>query len=174
MENEMAGQRWWGALGLAAAATVALAAHADQATVIDLTYDSTMDMVRPEYRPGIEVHHHLHVTVSGAGILSERRNRNTKLDADRNASAQILDDSGDNPTYVTWHTEADGRLVRVQQDPQSTRTMTVTLLPGNTCRLDVVDRLKPGFTEYEFLRIRTHTMGFYSTYAVVATSCRIR
>lgn len=153
---------------------MAPAAHANQARVIDLTYDSTMDMVRPEYHPGIAVHHHLRVTISGAGDLSERRNRNTKLYADRNASAQILDDTGDDPAYVTWHTEADGRLVRVQQDPQSTRTMTVTLLPGNACRLEVVDRLKPGFTEYEFLRIRTHTMGFFSTYAVVATSCRIR
>ncbi|MGC1886886.1 MAG: hypothetical protein WA709_12435, partial [Stellaceae bacterium] len=43
--------------------------------VIDLTYDSVMDMVRPEVHPGIAVHHNLQVTVSGGGNLSEGRNR---------------------------------------------------------------------------------------------------
>ncbi len=52
--------------------------------------------------------------------------------------------------------------------------MTVTLLTDDTCRLDVVDHLKPGFTEYEFLRISTHTMAFFSTYRVASTSCKIR
>ena len=33
-------------------------------TVIDLTYDSVMDMVRPEVHPGIAVHHNLQITVS--------------------------------------------------------------------------------------------------------------
>src|SRR5271167_1385030 len=30
-------------------------------TMIDLTYDSTMDMVRPEPHPGIIVHHNLEI-----------------------------------------------------------------------------------------------------------------
>jgi hypothetical protein len=76
--------------------------------------------------------------------------------------------------YAEWRSLPNGKLRRVQRDPQSTRTMTVTLLANNTCRLDVVDRLKPGFTEYEFLRISDHTMAFFSTYRVVDTSCRIR
>jgi hypothetical protein len=68
----------------------------------------------------------------------------------------------------------DGRLVRVQNDPQSTRTMTVTFTPGNTCHLDVVDQLKPGFNEYAFLRITTHTLGYFSSYRVVRTTCAMR
>ena len=51
--------------------------------------------------------------------------------------------------------------------------MTVTLLPGNTCRLDVVDHLKPSFSEYAFLRISTHTIGYFSAYRVTRTSCTI-
>jgi len=51
--------------------------------------------------------------------------------------------------------------------------MTVTLLPGNTCRLEVVDQLKPGFSEYAFLRISTHTIGYFPTYRVMRTSCTI-
>jgi hypothetical protein len=162
----------------AAAATLLLplvtTAQAADHFVIDLTYDSLMDMVRPERRADIHVHHVLHVTVSPNSGLSEQRNRSTKQYYDRNAMAQVLDSTGDDTTYASWRAAPNGTLVREQNDPQSTRTMTVTLLPDDTCRLDVIDHLKPGFTEYEFLRISTHTMGFFSTYRVVSTSCKIR
>jgi hypothetical protein len=46
----------------------ALPRNAVANTVIDLTYDSVMDMVRPEVHPGIAVHHNLQITVSGAAI----------------------------------------------------------------------------------------------------------
>src|SRR5260370_18162246 len=141
--------------------------------VIDLTYDSVMDMVRPEVRPGIAVHHNLQITVSAGGNLSEGRNRSAGPYQDRNAMAQVLSSSGDDAAYASWRVAADGRLVRVQNDPQSTCTMTVTLLPGNTCRLAVIDQLKPGFSEYAFLRISTHTIGYFSTYRVTRTSCTI-
>jgi hypothetical protein len=149
-------------------------AHAADQVVIDLTYDSLMDMVRPEARPNIRVHHNLHVTVARDSGLSEQRNRSTKQYYDKNAMAQVLDSIGDDSTYASWHTAADGTLVREQSDPHSTRTMTVTLLPDDTCRLDVVDHLKPGFTEYEFLRISSHTTAFFSSYRVTGTSCKIR
>jgi hypothetical protein len=160
---------------LPAIASLPLApAHAADRFIIDLTYDSLMNMVRPEVRPNIRVHHNLHVTVSRDSGLSEQRNRSTKQYYDQNAMAQVLDSQGDDSTYASWRTAPNGTLVRDQNDPQSTRTMTVTLLPDGTCRLDVVDHLKPGFTEYEFLRISSHTMGFFSSYRVVSTSCKIR
>jgi hypothetical protein len=160
-------------LGIAIALlTVSASAQAADQFVIDLTYDSLMDMVRPEVRPDIRVHHNLRVTVANGGAV-EKRNRNTKQYFDQNAMAQVLDSRGDDSTYASWRTAPDGTLVREQSDPQSTRTMTVTLLPDNTCRLDVVDHLKPGFSEYEFLRIASHTMGFFSSYRVVSTSCKI-
>ena len=162
------------ASGIAALAVLASApALAADQFVIDLTYDSVMDMVRPEVHQNIRVHHNLHITVAGGSGLSEMRNRSTGSYYDQNAMAQVLDSTGDETTYASWKTAADGTLVRVQEDPQSTRTMTVTLLPGNTCRLEVVDRLKPGFTEYEFLRISSRTMGFFSTYRVVSTNCKV-
>ena len=129
--------------------------------------------VAAEHYPGIAVHHNLQVTVSGGGNLSEGRNRSAGPYQDRNAMMQVLSSSGDDASYASWRTAPDGRLVRVQNDPQSTRTMTVTLLPGNTCRLEVVDQLKPGFSEYAFLRISTHTIGYFSTYRVTRTSCAI-
>lgn len=163
--------------GIIIAALGSLAAAPAPSTsqfVIDLTYESVMDMVRPEVRPNIRVRHNLHVTVARDNGLSEQRNRSTKQYYDQNAMAQVLDSRGDDSTYASWRTAPDGTLVREQNDRQSTRTMTVTLLPDNTCRLDVVDRLKPGFTEYEFLRITSHSMGSFSTYRVVGTTCKIR
>jgi len=157
---------------LLASATAPTIAAAD--SVIDLTYDSVMDMVRPEMRPGIAVHHNLQVTISAHNNLTEDRNRNTGPYRDQNAMVQVLASSGDDSTYASWRAEPDGRLVRTQNDPQSIRTMTVTLMPGYTCHLDVMDRLKLGFSEYAFLRISTHTIGYFSTYRVVRTSCSIR
>jgi hypothetical protein len=148
-------------------------ANATQNIVIDLTYDSAMDMVRPEVHPHIVVHHNLHVTISGQGNLAEHRNRTTKQYVDRNAMAQVLSSSGDDAAYASWKVAPDGRLVRIEDDPQSTRTMTVTLLPDNKCRLDVVDQLKPGFTEWALLRISTHTLGYFSSYRVTDTSCSV-
>jgi len=147
------------------------AASAD--TVIDLTYDSVMDMVRPEVHPHIVVHHNLHVTISG-GNLSEHRDRSAKKYSDKNAMGQVLSSSGDDQAYASWKVAPDGRLVRIEEDPQSTRTMTVTLQPGNTCRLEVVDQLKPGFTEWELLRISNHQMGFFVNYRITGTSCAVR
>jgi hypothetical protein len=148
-------------------------AHAAANTLIDLSYDSVMDMVRPEVHTGIVVHHNLQITVTGAGNLAEARNRSTGPFQDQNSMIQVLGSSSDESAYASWQVAADGRLVRVQNDPQSTRTMTVTLLPGNTCRLEIVDQLKPGFNEYAFLRISTHTIGYFSTYRVIRTSCTL-
>jgi hypothetical protein len=61
-----------------------------------------MDMVRPEVRPGIAVHHNLQVTVSGGGNLSEGRNRSAGPYQDRNAMMQVLNSSGDDAAYASW------------------------------------------------------------------------
>lgn len=161
----------WIVLSCAAAAP---AAHAAGATIVDLTYDSVMDMVRPEAKPNIAVHHNLQVTISGANDVTEHRDRNVKQYGDANSMIQVLNSSGDEGAYASWRVAPDGRLIRVQNDPQSTRTMTVTLAPGKTCRLDIVDQLKPGFNEYAFLRITTHTLGYFSSYRVVRTTCTVR
>jgi hypothetical protein len=139
---------------------------------IDLKYDSVMDMVRPEQRAGIQVHHNLRIVFTGRAVV-EKRDRNTKNLQDRNATDQDLGEAEPTDTYVSWRVASKTRLVRTQRDPQSTRTMTVTLLPGNTCHLDVVDKLSPGFTEYAFLRIASHTLGYFSTYRVLQTSCTV-
>lgn len=161
--------------GLVAIATgLASPAVADGQTVIDLSYDSVMDMVRPEIHSGIKVHHNLQVILSDRNKVSEKRDRNTKQYSDKNAMTHVLGSSGDEGGYADWHVAGKDRLIRIQRDPQSTRTMTVTLTSPTTCRLEVRDQLKPGFDEYAFLRISTHTIGYFSTYQVTSASCEIR
>jgi hypothetical protein len=157
---------FWGN-GLTAPATAA------DETTIDLTYDSVMDMVRPEVHPGIAVHHNLKIVLSGNNKVSESRNRNTKSYSDSNSAMQVLSSSGDDTSYSTWRVSPGNRLIRLQHDPQSTRTMTVTLVSGNSCHLEVVDHLKPGFQEYAFLRISVHALGYFTNYHVTSTSCSI-
>ena len=160
--------------GAAAILTMlASAARGEGQTVIDLTYDSVMDMVRPEIHPGIVVHHNLQVILSDRNKVSETRDRSTHKLSDNNAMKQVLGSSGDAGNYASWHVVGKDQLIRVQRDPQSTRTMTVTLISPTTCRLDVTDALKPGFSEYAFLRISSHTLGYFSTYQVTSTSCTI-
>jgi len=150
------------------------ASASEKSTEIDLTYDAVMDMVRPAVHPGIVVHHTLQITISGYDRLSEQRDRSTHGYRDNNQTMQVLGSTDDEQSYVSWKVAAAGTLVREQNDPQSTRTMTVTLLPENKCTLEVVDRLKPGYTEWKFLRISVHTMGYFSSYKVTQTSCAIR
>jgi hypothetical protein len=157
----------------AATLTAVVASQAANGTVIDLSYDSIMDMVRPEVRPGIAVHHDLAITISGHNQVFESRSRNAGNLSDRNSASQVLGSSGDGSSYTSWHAAPGHRFIRIQQDPQSTRTMTVTLTSNTTCHLDVEDRLKPGFAEYAFLRISSHSLGYFSSYHVTNTSCMI-
>jgi hypothetical protein len=165
-------------VGVGGLATVTLALTqspglAGSATVIDLTYDSVMDMVRPEVYPGIAVHHTLQMTLSDRNKVAESRERSTRNASDTNSMRQVLGGANDAGTYAVWHVVSKDTLERIQHDPQSTRTMTVTLASPTTCRLDIRDELKLGFNEYAFLRIRTHTMGYFSSYHVTNTSCSI-
>ena len=159
------------AIILLAAGLAAVPAAAQ--TRIDLTYDSVMDMVRPEQHPGIIVHHNLQIVFSGQNI-AENRDRNARQFSDQNAMVQELGGTEQQGTYASWRVESNTLLVRTQRDPQSTRIMTVTLTSPTTCHLDVVDSLNPGFSEYAFLRISTHTLGYFSSYRVMQTSCSIR
>jgi hypothetical protein len=73
-----------------AASVSSSVATASPNTVIDLTYDALMDMVRPEVHPGIVVHHNLQITVTGSGNLAEARNRSAGPYQDQNSMVQVL------------------------------------------------------------------------------------
>ena len=156
-----------GALSIVFAVAPSMAAEPIQ---IDLTYDSEMDMVRPENHPGISVHHNLHVTfVNGKGV-TENRDNNAGRYQDKNSMFQA---PGEEAGYATWRVLSEEKLMRIQREPQSTRTMIVTLTSASTCTLEVKDELKRGFSEYALPRISNHSLGYFSSYRVVGNSCTI-
>jgi len=152
---------------------VSAPALAGDATVIDLSYDSIMDMVRPEVHSGITLHRNFHVTLSERNKVSESRDREVRNASDSNSMRQVLG-GGDSGSFAVWRVVNKDTLERIEHDPQSTKTMIVTLTSPTTCRLDIHDELKPGFNEYAFLRVTTHTIGYFSTYRITGTSCSIR
>jgi hypothetical protein len=155
-----------------ASASFAAPAAAGQ-TTIDLTYESVMDMVRPDVHPGVKVHHNLQVILSEGNQVTETHNRNANGLSDKFAHEAALG-GGDAQSYEpVWHVVSANELVRIQNEPQSTRTITVTLTSPTACSIAVKDELKPGFTEYAFPRIGQHARGYFSSYQVVATSCAI-
>ena len=145
-------------------------AHAAEGGItIDLTYNSLMNMVRPEPHPNISVHHNLQVRLSGNRMV-ENRDRSTGRFFDK---ASTIKEHGSDTGAVSWHVVDPQHLVRIQSFPQSSRKMTVTLNQDQTCHLEVVDQLKPGYQEYAFLRVSVHEIGYFSDYRVVDTSCAI-
>ncbi len=158
-------------LVLASAAFAAPAAAGQ--TTIDLTFESVMDMVRPEVHPGIKVHHNLQVILSEGNQVSETHNRNVNGQVDKFAHEAALG-GGDAQSYEpVWHVVGAGELVRTQNEVQSTRTITVTLTSPTTCSVDVKVELKPGFTEYAFPRIGQRALGYFTGYQIVGATCAI-
>jgi hypothetical protein len=156
-----------------ASAAFAAPAAAGQ-TTIDLTYESVMDMVRPEVHPGVKVHHSLEVILSEDNQVSETHNRNANGLSDKFARQQALGSGDAQGSYEpVWHVVSKDELVRIQNEPQSTRTITVTLTSPTTCSVAVKDELKPGFAEYAFPRIGQHTTAYVTGYAIVGSTCAI-
>lgn len=160
-------------IGLLVVLPLARPASADSRTVIDLTYDAVMDMARPAVHPGIRLHHVLQVTLSGMNNVEETRSRSVGSQSDKSDMRQALGGSGDAGSDAVWHVVSKSQLVRIQHDRQSTRTMTVTLTSPTTCQLQVRDQLKPGFSEYAFMRVSQHSLAYFSSYEVTETSCAI-
>jgi len=159
-------------LPVLASAAFAAPAAAGQ-TTIDLTYDSVMDMVRPDVHPGVKVHHSLEVVLSADNQVTETHNRNANGQSDKFAHEAALG-GGDAQSYdPVWHVVSAGELVRTQNEVQSTRTITLTLTSPTTCSVAVKDELKPGFTEYAFPRIGQHTTAYFTGYQVVGATCAI-
>jgi hypothetical protein len=156
-----------GALSIVFAVAPSMAAGPIQ---IDLSYDAVMDMVRPENHPGISVHHNLHVTFVNGNGVTENRDNSAGRYQDKNSMSQAPGEEGG---FATWRVLSHDKLLRIQREPQSTRTMIVTLTSGSTCTLEVKDELKSGFSEYAIQRISTHSFGYFSSYRVAGTSCVI-
>jgi len=149
----------------------ALAQGANQQTIIDLAYNETDMRVRPDPAPG-GVRHVIQLVLSNG-------NEVTEIKSDTAADGKALHSSFQNKLggqngRVVWHVVGHNSLIRLQDLPQSTLTMKVTLLSNKTCTLEVTPKLKPGFTEYEIYSIHKGSMAFYSRWDTSNPTCAIR
>jgi hypothetical protein len=152
-------------------ATGALAQTLGVETRIDLGFDETDIRVRPDPAPGF-VHHEVHLILSQGNKVTEVR-RATAADG-RTGNDQFEGTlGGGGGGRVVWRVMSKNTLVRVQDWPQSTLTMTVSTSGSNSCRLDVVAKLKPGFSEYEIFSIHKKVMAYYSKWDTSNPTCVI-
>jgi hypothetical protein len=149
--------------------TVARPASANPVIVID--YDSVMDRVRPKPMTGGTVHFHIEVTLHDGNKVSQSQT----LQSGRLSQDWTIDQNlGESQRSGVWHIESHDTLKYVWNMAQSVRTITVKLLPGNTCSTNVRDQLKPGFSEYAFGARWTSGLEYYSRYENTNMSCSIR
>jgi hypothetical protein len=149
--------------------TTALAGS--ESPVIVLDYDSVMDRVRPNPMTGGTVHFHIEVTLHDGNKVSQSQTlQSGRLSQDWT----ISQDLGESHRSGIWHIESRDTLKYIWNMAQSVRTITVKLLPGNTCSMNARDQLKPGFSEYAFGARWSNGLEYYSRYENTNMSCSIR
>jgi hypothetical protein len=74
---------------------------------------------------------------------------------------------------TAWTVAGPDKLVRTQDAPQSTLTMTIAV-NDKACTLTVEFKLKPGFKEFMFKQIRNGKMGYFTEPKVGSTTCSIQ
>lgn len=159
---------------LAASVSIALAQSGSD-TVIHFTFDTASDLVAPEHMPNISGHDDGTLTLHQGGSISEQYSFSGHQSGSNGSTQQNRDRSGRLGGSLTpsWHVKSSSVLERYQSFPQNTRIWRVTIA-GSSCRLDVIDKLKPGFKTYTFPRSRDGTIAYFANYRVTGTACSIR
>jgi hypothetical protein len=134
------------------------------------------DMIQPEQMPNIAGQDDITLTLHSGGSITEQHTwggrQLGKGSTQRNVNS--LGKLGGSITSIaSWHVKSSNILERLQNFPQNTRIWRVTI-SGSSCQLDVIDKLKPGFRTYSFVRSRDGTIAYFTNYKVTGTSCSIR
>jgi hypothetical protein len=147
---------------------------ADGQTVITLGIDFASDLVQPEHIPNIRSHSTTVITLDRGGQVTETTQA-TAGSYRREFHGEGKLGAARTGRYgpQVWHVQSQDTLTRTGEFPQNIRTMTITI-SGQSCRLSVTDRLKPGFKLYTFPRTSTGEIGYFTNYRVVGTTCSIR
>jgi hypothetical protein len=151
---------------------VALAQNRD--TVIQLSLDTAMDMVQPEQMSNLAGHDDITLALHSDGSITEQQT-SAAHQRGKGSTQRNIDSSGrlGGSMASSWHVKSSNVLERFRNFQQNTRTWRVTVA-GSSCRLDVIDKLKPGFGTYSFPRTRDGTIAYFTNYRVTGTSCSIR
>jgi hypothetical protein len=151
------------------------AAHAQNAvTQIDFSINYLFNSLRPDPRDNIPVTHTYSITLSGAGRVDEKRQAQSGAASYASQLTRVLgESSSEGKTGGAWRVAGPNKLVRQRNLPQSAETLTVSV-KGQSCDVTVDNRLKPGFSEFEYSSIRTGEWQYFSRPQVTSASCAIR
>jgi hypothetical protein len=138
--------------------------------VVELSYDSTLDMTRPNTILNIHARDHVTLVIKDDGSISEK---STARSGSARSYVNQRTWKDDTRLGRAWRVVSQDVLMRTGSLPHNDRIMTVTIT-GRTCRLQVVDRLKSGFTTYTFPRASDAKMVEFSRVTIGNTSCSIR
>ncbi len=140
-------------------------------TTIHLGLDTAADLIQPEQIPHIAGHDDLTLILHENGTISERHTWGAgSIKRDVNSSGKL---GGSVTPISSWHVKSSNVLERRQSFPQNTRTWRVTIA-GSSCKLDVIDTLRPGFTTHTFTRASNGKIGYFANYRVTGTACSIQ
>jgi hypothetical protein len=115
--------------------------------------------------------HHLTVILSGKNNIHETwdSHNNNSLQTSR-ASESTFGYEG--KAYV-WHVLGANKLARFQEFLQHTMTIIISMRPDNSCSLQVIYKLKPGYSDMYMPRADNHVMTHYTLPKLLSTSCAI-
>lgn len=148
----------------------AAAQESDQ-TTIDLTWDTSEDIVRPSVVPGVMIHAEAKIVLSKSNIASQSLLITVGGQVVWNSSGS--DRLGASDSRHSFHVAGKNRLQRIDNFAQNVEFITITL-SGKRCRLNVEHRLKPGFSEYVFPKDPSGSSYLYvSRIEVLKTTCDI-
>jgi hypothetical protein len=151
-------------LALTSVASPALGQTQGSETVIHVVYHSYFDVLRPIVWAGA-VDQEMTVVLSGkngvkeefsatAGAISKTWSYNAALGG------------------THWQVLGPNRLQRTISWPQNTRIDTIEV-QGDHCRASWVAQLKPGFSEYQGLGIKSKQLAYFRDERMLSSTCEI-
>jgi hypothetical protein len=146
-------------------------------TVIHVTFDSTMDMVEPIVMLNLVSRFEKTVVLKADGTVGEIMNYGGTQSSVGGGPTPSRDEVqvrklGRVAGGSGWRVKGANVLVKYFSFPQNTRTSTITV-SGSSCKYDVVETLKPGFSTYTYPRSDTGKIAYFKNVRIAATSCSI-
>ncbi len=155
---------------LAVALLATAPAHA-QDVVFDLDMLFQYDRLTPDFYPGINNRVRMSVTLSGKNTVRVARYRRVGPFVEDISNQATLGQEGQRGS---WRVVNASTIRGTLNFPNSTRVTTLTTTGGNSCSVQVVDQLKPGFRDFVFRRMDGGGMAKFSQPRLVSSSCTVR
>ena len=143
------------------------------AATIRVSYETSINRLRPEPQSGIVTQHNFTVVLSGTKNIEERWDVKVGGNSRQSASVKVLGGSS-SEKGGQWRVGNANQLIRRAEYPQNWSITTITLTGPTSCQAAIKNTLKPGFKEYTFRRHLSREIAFYDKPQVKSLTCQIQ